>query len=100
MLVIQAVPPVVIAMLVMFTFALGLRWFPTGNAYTPGIIPDWSSWTFYKDVLYHAALPLFCATVIQIGGFLINMRNNMNIMFLLLRSHLRRHTVQSTGNLV
>ncbi|MDP2515918.1 ABC transporter permease [Photobacterium damselae subsp. piscicida] len=77
MLVIQAVPPVVVAMLVLFTFAIGLRWFPTGYAYTPGTLPNWTSWAFYQNVLYHAALPLFCATIIQIGGFLINMRNNM-----------------------
>ncbi|MEI8596569.1 ABC transporter permease [Photobacterium sp. Hal280] len=77
MLVIQAVPPVVIAMLVLFTFGLGLKWFPTSYAYTPGTLPDWTSWAFYKDVLYHAVLPLLCATAIQIGGFLISMRNNM-----------------------
>jgi peptide/nickel transport system permease protein len=77
MLVVQAVPPVVISMLVLFTFAIGLRWFPTGYAYTPGELPEWTSLAFYTDVLYHAALPLFCATIIQIGGFLINMRNNM-----------------------
>ncbi|MGF1723839.1 ABC transporter permease [Photobacterium nomapromontoriensis] len=77
MLVIQSIPSVVVAMLVMFTFAIGLEWFPTGNAYTSGTTPDWSSWAFYKDVLYHAALPLLCATLSQIGGFLINMRNNM-----------------------
>ncbi|UIP27517.1 ABC transporter permease [Photobacterium sp. TLY01] len=77
MLVIQAVPPVVIAMLVLFTFGLGLKWFPTSYAYTPGTLPDWTSWAFYKDVLYHAVLPLVCATAIQIGGFLISMRNNM-----------------------
>lgn len=77
MMVVQAVPPVVIAMLMLFVFAVGLRWFPTGYAYTPGTVPDWSSWAFYKDVLYHAALPVFCASVIQIGGFLIAMRNNM-----------------------
>lgn len=77
MLVIQAVPPVVVAMLVLFTFAIGLRWLPTGYAYTPGTLPHWTSRAFYQNVLYHAALPLFCATIIQIGGFLINMRNNM-----------------------
>ncbi len=77
MLIIQAIPPVVIAMLAMFIFAIGLKWFPTGYAYTPGTIPEWTSWAFIKDMLYHAALPLFCATVIQIGGFLVNMRNNM-----------------------
>ncbi|MBD8512735.1 ABC transporter permease [Photobacterium sp. WH77] len=77
MLVIQAVPPVVIAMLVLFTFGMGLKWFPTSYAYTPGTLPDWTSLAFYKDVLYHAVLPLLCATAIQIGGFLISMRNNM-----------------------
>ena len=77
MLIIQAVPQVVIAMLALFIFAIGLKWFPTGYAYTAGTTPDWTSWEFYKDVGYHAVLPLFCASIIQIGGFLVNMRNNM-----------------------
>ncbi|UXI00896.1 ABC transporter permease [Photobacterium sp. TY1-4] len=77
MMVIQAVPPVVVAMLVLYTFAIGTKWFPSTYAYTAGTTPDWTSWAFYKDVGYHAVLPLFCATIIQIGGFLINMRNNM-----------------------
>ncbi|USD60055.1 ABC transporter permease [Vibrio sp. SCSIO 43140] len=77
MLIIQAMPQVVIAMMAMFIFAIGLKWFPTGYAYTAGTLPDWTSWAFIKDALYHAVLPLFCATIIQIGGFLVNMRNNM-----------------------
>ncbi|MGD8116406.1 ABC transporter permease [Vibrio sp. TRT 29B02] len=77
MLIIQAVPQVVIAMLTLFVFAIGLKWFPTGYAYTAGTVPDWTSWAFYKDAAYHAVLPLFCASIIQIGGFLVNMRNNM-----------------------
>ncbi|CAM4255427.1 ABC transporter permease [Vibrio agarivorans] len=77
MLILQAVPQVVIAMLALFTFAIGLKWFPTGYAYTAGTIPDWTSWAFIKDVAYHAVLPLFCASIVQIGGFLVNMRNNM-----------------------
>ncbi len=76
-LIVQAVPQMVIAMLALFTFAIGLKWFPSGYAYTPGKIPDWTSWEFLKDVGYHAILPLFCATIVQIGGFLVNMRNNM-----------------------
>ncbi|NOH80313.1 ABC transporter permease [Vibrio sp. RE86] len=77
MLIIQAVPQVVIAMMALFIFAIGLKWFPTGYAYTAGVSPDWTSWEFFKDVAYHAVLPLFCASIIQIGGFLVNMRNNM-----------------------
>ncbi|MCA0934822.1 ABC transporter permease [Vibrio alginolyticus] len=76
-LIVQAIPQMVIAMLALFTFAIGLKWFPSGYAYTPGTIPDWTSWEFIKDVGYHAVLPLFCATIVQIGGFLVNMRNNM-----------------------
>ncbi|NIY81711.1 ABC transporter permease [Vibrio hepatarius] len=77
MLIIQAVPQVVIAMMTLFVFAIGLKWFPTGYAYTAGTLPDWTSWAFYKDLAYHAVLPLFCASIIQVGGFLVNMRNNM-----------------------
>ncbi|MFA0703806.1 ABC transporter permease subunit, partial [Vibrio sp. 10N.222.48.A8] len=69
MLILQAVPQVVIAMIALFTFAIGLKWFPTGYAYTAGTVPDWTSWAFIKDVAYHAFLPLFCASVVQIGGF-------------------------------
>ncbi|MDW2201553.1 ABC transporter permease [Vibrio sp. 1636] len=76
-LIIQAIPQMVIAMLALFTFAIGLKWFPSGYAYTPGTIPDWTNWEFIKNVGYHAVLPLFCATIVQIGGFLVNMRNNM-----------------------
>ncbi|MGR5111417.1 ABC transporter permease [Vibrio jasicida] len=76
-LIIQAIPQMVIAMLALFIFAIGLKWFPSGYAYTPGTIPDWTSWEFIKDVGHHAVLPLFCATIVQIGGFLVNMRNNM-----------------------
>lgn len=77
MLILQAVPQVVIAMIALFTFAIGLKWFPTGYAYTAGTVPDWTSWAFIKDAAYHAVLPLFCASIVQIGGFLVNMRNNM-----------------------
>ncbi|MFY2507732.1 ABC transporter permease [Vibrio pectenicida] len=77
MLIIQAVPQVVIAMIAMFVFAINLKWFPTSYAYTAGNTPDWTSWEFLKDVAYHALLPLFCASIVQVGGFLVNMRNNM-----------------------
>lgn len=65
-LIIQAIPQMVIAMLALFTFAIGLKWFPSGYAYTPGTIPDWTSWEFIKNVGYHAVLPLFCATIVQL----------------------------------
>lgn len=66
MLILQAVPQVVIAMIALFTFAIGLKWFPTGYAYTAGTMPDWTSWAFIKDVAYHAFLPLFCASVVLV----------------------------------
>ncbi|WP_076586201.1 ABC transporter permease [Vibrio ostreicida] len=77
MLIIQAIPQMVIAMAAMYIFAIGLQWLPSGYAYTAGLTPDWTSWAFIKDVAYHAILPLFCASIVQVGGFLVNMRNNM-----------------------
>ncbi|WP_435103605.1 ABC transporter permease [Arhodomonas sp. AD133] len=76
MMVFQAVPPVVIALLALFTFGVGLQWLPTGYAYTPGMDPGWS-WAFAADVARHAVMPIACAALIQVGGFLITMRNNM-----------------------
>ncbi|WP_028023910.1 ABC transporter permease [Enterovibrio calviensis] len=73
----QAVPPVVIGMMVLFIFGISLKWFPTSYGMPEGAILDWTSWDTYQGILYHAVLPLICATVAQIGGFLINMRNNM-----------------------
>ncbi|MGL5007054.1 MAG: ABC transporter permease [Plesiomonas sp.] len=76
MMVFQAVPPVVVALLALFTFGVGLQWFPTSYAFTPGTEPAFS-WEFISDVLYHAIMPVGCAALIQVGGFLITMRNNM-----------------------
>jgi peptide/nickel transport system permease protein len=73
----QAIPPVVIGMLVLFGFGISLKWFPTSYGLPEGAILDWSSLDTYTGILYHAVLPLLCATVAQIGGFLIGMRNNM-----------------------
>ncbi|MFD2179941.1 ABC transporter permease [Veronia pacifica] len=73
----QAIPPVVIAMLVLFTFGISLKWFPTSYGMPEGAILDWGSLDTYTGILYHAVLPLLCATAAQIGGFLISMRNNM-----------------------
>ncbi|PKF51944.1 ABC transporter permease [Enterovibrio nigricans] len=73
----QAIPPVVIGMLILFIFGITLKWFPTSYGMPEGAIIDWLSWDTYTGIAYHAVLPLICATVAQIGGFLINMRNNM-----------------------
>ncbi|MDD1784232.1 ABC transporter permease [Enterovibrio sp. ZSDZ35] len=73
----QAIPPVVIGMLILFVFGITLKWFPTSYGMPEGAIIDWTSWDTYTGIAYHAVLPLFCATIAQIGGFLINMRNNM-----------------------
>ncbi|MBO1108850.1 ABC transporter permease [Plesiomonas shigelloides] len=76
MMVFQAVPPVVVALLALFIFGVGLQWFPTSYAFTPGSEPEFSL-AFISDVMYHAILPVGCAALIQVGGFLITMRNNM-----------------------
>lgn len=76
MMVFQAIPPVVIALLMLFVFGVTLHWFPTGYAFTPGLQPE-LSFSFIFDLLHHSVLPICCAALVQTGGFLITMRNNM-----------------------
>lgn len=76
MLVIQSIPPVVVSILALFIFGVLLQWLPTGYAYSPEKIPSFTL-SFILDVLEHAVLPVFTLVLVQIGGFLMTMRNNM-----------------------
>jgi peptide/nickel transport system permease protein len=75
-LALQATPPLVVAIVALFTFGLILRWLPTGYAYHPSLDPGLNL-TFIGSVFYHALMPVFSLMIVFIGGYLVTMRNNM-----------------------
>ncbi|WP_417584737.1 ABC transporter permease [Pelagibacterium sp.] len=75
-LALQAIPPVVIAIVALFGFGVMLRWLPTGYAYNPSLDPGFNL-TYIGSVLYHAIMPVFSLMIVFVGGYLVTMRNNM-----------------------
>jgi peptide/nickel transport system permease protein len=71
-----AVPYFWLAMVALFVFGYGLRWFPLGHAYSLDREPAWSA-SFIVDVLRHAALPALTLVVATLGGWMLGMRNTM-----------------------
>jgi peptide/nickel transport system permease protein len=71
-----AVPYFWLAMVALFAFGYGLRWFPLGHAYSLDREPAWSA-GFIVDVLRHAALPALTLVVATLGGWMLGMRNTM-----------------------
>jgi peptide/nickel transport system permease protein len=71
-----AVPYFWLAMVALFAFGYGLRWFPLGHAYSLDREPMWSA-SFVLDVLRHAALPALTLVVATLGGWMLGMRNTM-----------------------
>lgn len=68
------VPAFGMAIILLFTFAVNLKWFPTSGGYGFDLIPNFS-WTFFKSILYHYQLPFWLIVFITIGGQAIGMRS-------------------------
>jgi peptide/nickel transport system permease protein len=66
-----------LAMLAVYTFALGRNWFPLGHASSLDIPKDWLSWEYVRSVLYHATLPALTIVLTSLGGWLVSMRSSM-----------------------
>ncbi len=71
-----AFPAFFLSLLLLYSFAYNLRWFPTGHGYTPGMPPSWT-WSSIGDLVYHALLPALTIVLISIGGWVLSMRNTM-----------------------
>ena len=71
-----AVPYFWLAMLALFVFGYGLRWFPLGHAYSLDREPGWT-FGFAVDVVRHAALPALTLVAATLGGWMLGMRNTM-----------------------
>jgi peptide/nickel transport system permease protein len=71
-----ALPYFWLAMLGLYLFAYGWRWFPAQHAFDDGLEPGWSL-VFVRSVLAHAVLPAATIVVATLGGWLLAMRNTM-----------------------
>lgn len=70
----QGIPPVVLGVLLLFFIAFRLKLAPLGGAYSTGIIPDWSSLSFWLDVVHHQLLPALALLLGSVGGWVLSMR--------------------------
>jgi len=70
----MGVPPVIMAVLLLFFVAFRLKFLPLGSAYSTGMIPDWSSPAFIWDVVKHQILPALALILGTVGGWVLSMR--------------------------
>ncbi|NRA19086.1 MAG: ABC transporter permease [Oceanospirillaceae bacterium] len=75
-LVLQSIPAVIISLLFLFTFGVALNWLPTGYAYNIDLDPAWD-WRYISSVMEHAIMPITTLVIVQVGGYLITIRNNL-----------------------
>jgi peptide/nickel transport system permease protein len=76
-LTLSAVPYYMLGLVLLWLFAFQVRWFPIFGAYTPGTIPDWSDFEFWKDVGWHMVLPALSIVLSALGFWALGMRAMM-----------------------
>ena len=69
----MGIPPVLLAIFLLFLLAFKLKLFPLGQAYSTGIAPDWS-FSFFLDVAWHQVLPAISLILGSVGGWVLSMR--------------------------
>ncbi len=74
-LVLYSMPTFWFAMVLIFVFCVGLRWFPTGGITTAGT--HYVGWRYVRDYLRHMILPMLCMGVLMLGSYAILMRSTM-----------------------
>jgi peptide/nickel transport system permease protein len=66
-----------LAMVALYSLALGLDWFPLGHAASDDIRQDWGSWEYIRSVVYHSTLPALTIVLTSVGSWLVSMRSSM-----------------------
>ncbi len=67
------VPPVIMAILLLFFIGFRLKWLPLGGAYSVGVVPTFT-WAFAIDLLRHQILPALSLILGSVGGWVLSMR--------------------------
>jgi len=71
-----SIPAFMLGILLVYTFAFGLKWFPFAGAYGRGLEPG-ATWEFIKSVIYHGTLPALAIVVTTMGFWALGMRGMM-----------------------
>lgn len=69
----QGVPPVLLAVLLLFFIGFRLKLLPLGGAYSIGRVPTWS-WASFLDLAKHQILPALSLILGSMGGWVLSMR--------------------------
>jgi len=77
LLVFSAIPVYLLGLVLVYFFSFQLRSFPTFGGYTIGTIPNWNSFAFWMDILYHSVLPALAIILGGIGSWALGMRAMM-----------------------
>jgi peptide/nickel transport system permease protein len=72
----SSVPYFWFGLIVVYVFAVMLRWFPLAGGYRPGVAMGWN-YPFVHTVFLHALLPAITIVVSSVGYWLLGMRNMM-----------------------
>ncbi len=70
----SSLPAFIFALVILYLFAVVLKWFPIGNAYAMELLPS-LSFKFIFSLIQHWFLPFLSLTLIAIGGQAIGMRS-------------------------
>jgi peptide/nickel transport system permease protein len=72
-----AIPPFIIALLLIYYLAFKLKAFPLRGGFSATIEKDWASMEFLLDVAHHAILPGLAMLLGSVGGWSLGMRSMM-----------------------
>ncbi len=72
-----SIPFFMLAILLIYVFGFGLKWFPIGGGYDTRTVTLGLNWAFIKSVIYHGTLPAFAIVVASMGFWALGMRGMM-----------------------
>jgi peptide/nickel transport system permease protein len=77
LMVFQATPAFVLALVLIYYLAFRAKLFPLGRAWDMFIVVDWTDWKFILNVIHHAMLPALSLILVSVGGWGLGMRAMM-----------------------
>ncbi len=72
-----SIPFFMLAILLIYVFGFGLKWFPIGGGYDTRTVTIGLNWPFIKSVIYHGTLPAFAIVIASMGFWALGMRGMM-----------------------